>query len=104
MKGITHNEHLKNQDIFVQVPKNQFASNTFDKFQGVGLSCKSLLFLQVLFLTGFRFTHFSLCSDSSEYVVHFACQTVTLIFISPFPLVLSSVERSGKTQMLALSK
>lgn len=38
MKGITHNEHLENQDIFVQVPKNQFANNVLDPVQDVGLS------------------------------------------------------------------
>jgi len=44
-----HNEHLENQDIFVQVPENQFANNMLDKFQGVGLSSVSFLFLQILF-------------------------------------------------------
>lgn len=45
MKGITHNEHLENQDIFDQVPKNQFANNVLDKVQGIGLSSIGFLFL-----------------------------------------------------------
>lgn len=91
MKGITHNEHLKNQDIFVQVPKNQFANNTFNKFQAVGLSCICLLFLQILFLTGFLFMNFSLSSDSSESVVH-VCMSNSdyhLYFAFPISFVIS---------------
>lgn len=45
-----------NKDIFVQVPKNQFANNVLDKFQAVGL-----------FSIGFLFIHFSLSSDSHEF-------------------------------------
>lgn len=37
MKGITHNEHLENQDIFVQVPKNQFANNVLDTVVGLSI-------------------------------------------------------------------
>lgn len=107
VKGIMHNEHLENQDIFVQVPKNQFANNMLNKFQGVGFSSMGFLFLQILFFfwqVFYLYTFLYLLTLMSLYSI-FACWTVSLIFICLFPLVLSSIERkSWKTQMLASSK
>lgn len=37
MKEILHNEHPVNKDVFVQVPKSQFANDVLDKFQAVAL-------------------------------------------------------------------
>lgn len=92
MKGIMHNEHLENLDIFVKVPKSQFANNTLEKFQGVGLSSIGFLFLQIVlfFLQLFYvYTFLYLLTLMSLYY------TFALIFISLFPLVLSSVERKS---------
>lgn len=49
MKGILHNEHPVNKDIFVHVPKNQFANNLLDKFQAVGLFSIDFLFIYFIF-------------------------------------------------------
>lgn len=37
MKEILRDDHPVNKDVFVQVPKSQFASGVLDKFQTIAL-------------------------------------------------------------------